>query len=436
MMKDWLPTTALIRSVCLAALGLGMAVVMGDPTTLVLAGPFALLAALALLHRPGPAPSMYTSLDHRTLHEGQGTRARLRFRTEPEGVEHVTRIAIPAPYVALHPADGNLGYLRGPGPDPVIEVSPRRWGARSIGTELVGLTSAWSGFRLGPTELTGLMEQGGPEMYVLPQPAAFDARTQVPQPLGLVGQHRSRRTGDGSELASIRPYRPGDRLRRVNWRVSLRSDTLHVVSSQAEEDAEVLLLVDALADHGSSGGVDGAASSLDVTVRAAAAVAEHYIRAGDRVALRVVGPGQGHAAPRAGRRQLRRIQGLLARIRPGEPRDLSRIQVRATAGSIVLVLTPMLSSLVASTAASLVARGLTVLVIDTLPEEVVPARVEGQDPMTAELAWRIRRLERDAVLGMLAAAGCPVVRWLGPGTLDEVLLRLARRAQLPQVRAR
>jgi uncharacterized protein (DUF58 family) len=436
MMKGWLPTTALIRAVCLAALGLGMAVVLGDPTTLVLAAPFPLLAALALLRRPGPPPTMYTSLDHRTLHEGQGTRARLRFREEPVGVEHVTRIAVPAPYVALHPADGNLGYLQGRGPEPVIEVSPRRWGARSIGTELVGLTSAWSGFRLGPTELTGLMEQGGPEMFVLPQPAAFDARAQMPQPLGLVGQHRSRRTGDGSEFASIRPFRAGDRLRRVNWRVSLRSEELHVVSALAEEDAEVLLLVDALADHGSSGGVDGAASSLDVTIRSAAAVAEHYIRSGDRVALRVVGPGQEHAAPRAGRRQLRRIQGLLARVRPGEPRELTRIQVRATAGTIVLVLTPMLSPLVASTATSLVARGLSVLVIDTLPEQVVPARVEGQDPETAELAWRIRRLERDAVLGTLAGAGCPVVHWLGPGTLDEVLLRLARRSQLARVRVR
>jgi hypothetical protein len=96
----------------------------------------------------------------------------------------------------------------------------------------------------------------------------------------------------------------------------------------------------------------------------------------------------------------------------------------------------MLSPLVAATASSLVARGLTVLVIDTLPEEVVPARVEGQDAVTAELAWRVRRLERDAVLEMLAGVGCPIVRWLGPGTLDEVLLRLARRSQVPQVRVR
>lgn len=437
MMTRWLPTTALVRALCLAAIGLGMGVALGDPTPLIVAAPFTLLVAMSLLTRPrAELPEMYTRIDHPQLHEGQGTRTRLMFAEEPEGIEHVTRIAIPGEFVALHPADGNLGYLAGAGPAPAIEVSPRRWGARQVGSEFVGLTSPWSGFRVGPSKLTGLMRQGGPEMFVLPQPAPFDAHAAVPRPLGLVGQHRSRRTGDGSEFASIRPYRAGDRLRRINWRVSARSDDLHVVSALAEEDASILLLVDALGDHGSSGGVDGGASSLDITVRAAAAVAEHYIRTGDRVSLRVVGLGQEHAAPRSGRRQLRRIQGLLSRVRPGEPRDLDRIQLRATAGTIVLVLTPMLSPLVAAAATSLVARGLTVLVIDTLPEEVVPALIEGQDPATAQLAWRLRRLERDAVLGMLAGAGCPIVRWLGPGTLDEVLLRLSRRAQVPQVRVR
>ena len=436
-MTRWLATTSLIRSLCLAALGLGMSVMLGDPTPLIVAAPFTLLVAMGLITRPRTElPEMYTRIDHPYLHEGQGTRTRLMFASPPEGIEHVTRIAIPAEHVALHPADGNLGYLVRDEPAPAIEVSPRRWGARQVGSEYVGLTSPWSGFRVGPNKLTGLMRQGGPEMFVLPQPAPFDAHAAVPRPLGLVGQHRSRRTGDGSEFASIRPYRAGDRLRRINWRVSARSQDLHVVSALAEEDASILLLVDALGDHGRSEGVDGAASSLDITVRAAAAIAEHYIRTGDRVALRVVGPGQEHAAPRAGRRQLRRIQGLLSRVRPGEPRDLTRLQVRATAGTIVLVLTPMLSQLVAATATSLVARGLTVLVIDTLPEDVVPAMVEGQDEATAQLAWRIRRLERDAVLEMLAGAGSPIVRWLGPGTLDEVLLRLARRSQVPQVRVR
>ena len=47
-----------------------------------------------------------------------------------------------------------------------------------------------------------------------------------------------------------------------------------------------------------------------------------------------------------------------------------------------------------------------------------------------------RAIEREQVLGRLAALGCPVVAWRGPGTVDDVLRRLARRAQLPRVRVR
>jgi hypothetical protein len=76
------------------------------------------------------------------------------------------------------------------------------------------------------------------------------------------------------------------------------------------------------------------------------------------------------------------------------------------------------------------------MVIDTLPPDVTPSVIEGTDPQVADLAWRMRRLERDQVLARLASMGCPVVAWRGPGTVDDVLRRLARRAQLPQVRVR
>jgi hypothetical protein len=42
-------------------------------------------------------------------------------------------------------------------------------------------------------------------------------------------------------------------------------------------------------------------------------------------------------------------------------------------------------------------------------------------------------MERDTLVEQLAATGCPVVRWRGPGTLDEVLHRLARRTAAPTV---
>jgi hypothetical protein len=129
------------------------------------------------------------------------------------------------------------------------------------------------------------------------------------------------------------------------------------------------------------------------------------------------------------------LLGRLARVRAGEPRDLAadRLQLRVTEGTVVIVLSPMLAEAIGTVTATVARRGLPVMVVDTLPEDVVPAVTEGTDPAVADLAWRMRRVERDQQLARLASLGCPVVPWRGPGTLDEVMRRLARRAQLPQV---
>lgn len=429
-MSRWRVTGALGRAAALAALGVGLGVLLGDPVLLVLVAPFLPLTALGLLHRPASSPGVRARLDHHSLHEGQGTRSRLE--VEPlDGVEQVTRVANPVPHVALHPADGRLGGLvSGPADLPVFAVSPRRWGRRDLGGEQVALASPWAGYRWGPVPLPPA------EQRVLPVPAPYDSRAEVPAPVGLVGAHRSRRLGAGSEFAGIREFQAGDRLRRINWRVSLRTDSLHVVTARAEEDAGVLLVVDALADHGRSGGVGGAESSLDVTVRAAAALAEHHTRTGDRVGLKVIGPRGETVGYGSGRRHLRMLLGRLAGLRVGPLPRSGELVLGAGAGTVVVVLSTMLSREIGTAAATLLRRGLPVMVVDTLPETAEPVLTEGTDPRVAALAWRMRRVERDQVLDRLASLGCPVVPWRGPGTVDEVMRRLARRAQLPQVRVR
>lgn len=429
-MRRWLVTGSLARASAVAALGLGLGVVFGDPVVVVLVAPFLPLAALGLMLKPRSAPVIGTRLDHGFLHEGQGTRNRLVV-DDLAGTEHVTRIAVSVPHVAMHPAHGRLGGLvTGPEDLPVVDVSPRRWGRRVLGEEQVALTSAWGGYRWGPVLMTG------DQLRVLPQTAPYDSRAEAPQPLGLVGAHRSRRLGGGSEFAGIRGFQSGDRMRRINWRVSLRTGSLHVITARAEEDAGVLLVVDALADHGRSGGLDGASSSMDITVRAAAALAEHHAHHGDRVGLRVVGPAGETVGFGAGSRHLRMLLGRLAGLQVGDLRHGTDLSFGATAGTVVMVLSPMLSADVGTATATLVRRGLPVMVIDTLPPDAAPAVIEGTDDQVAGLAWRMRRIERDEVLARLASMGCPVVAWRGPGTVDDVMRRLARRAQLPQVRVR
>jgi uncharacterized protein (DUF58 family) len=428
-MSRWQLTGALGRAAALSSAGLGLAALLGDPVLVVLVAPFLALTGLGLVYRPQSSPVVDARLDHHGLHEGQGTPSRLLI-DDLDGVEQVTRVAGRAHHVAMHPADGRLSRLvSGPGDLPLVEVSPRRWGRRELGAEQVALTSGWCGFRWGPVTLPSAQQR------VLPVSAPYDSRAEVPQPLGLVGAHRSRRLGGGSEFAGIREFQTGDRLRRINWRVSLRAGTLHVVTARAEEDAGVLLVVDALADHGRSGGIGGAESSLDVTVRAAAALAEHHTRTGDRVALRVVGARGESVGFGAGNRHLRLLLTRMSGLHVGQLQG-KNLSFGVGAGTVVIVLSPMLSHEIATATATLVRRGVPVMVIDTLPEGVTPPVADGTDPATASLAWRMRRLEREQVLDRLAALGCPVVPWRGPRTVDDVMRRLARRSQLPQVLVR
>jgi uncharacterized protein (DUF58 family) len=421
---SWRPTPSLVRA-CLLALGcLAGGVVLGLEALVVLAAPFLVLAVLGLAGRPRQPLSVAARIDHHLLHEGQGTTSRLVV-DDLTGVEHATRVAGPAPHVATSPTYGATGRLVTDGL-PTLDFSPRRWGRRAIGVERIALTSGWAGWRWGPIDLP---ENG---LNVLPQTAPYDSRAEVPQPDGLVGRHRSRRLGSGTEFEGIRPFVTGDRLKRITWPVSLRSGELHVITTRAEQDAGVWLVVDALRDIGVSGGVDGAASTLDLSVRAAAALAEHHIRTGDRVGLLVVAAAATRVPLGSGPRHLHRLQGTLARIR-AEARSVApeRLDLGAGAGSVVHVLSPMLFTPLVTATASLQRSGASVVVIDTLGE-----RAAGPDRLApASLAARMQKIERDDRLAQLSALGTPVVPWRGPGTLDTVLQQLARRARVPKVRA-
>ena len=311
-----------------------------------------------------------------------------------------------------------------------IDLRSLQWGRRQIGPALVAASSAFGAFRFGPTSPTL------PELTTLPLPTIFDSSAPVPSPAGLIGLHRSRRRGDGTEFATIRPFTVGDRLRRVNWPVSLRTGALHVATTHADSDTDVLLVVDATIDAGTSGGIDGPASSLDRSVRGAGAIAAHFLRHGDGVALRAVGSTSaalvqvGHGTP-----HLRRILGQLATIEAGghPPRQISRpaelARLGFQAGGLALVLSPLLSAPVLDESVGLARLGMIVLVIDTLPE---PTPDHAPDPSSA-LAWRIRLLERVRTLRELEHAGIPIVAWRGPGTVDQVLRDLGRRAAAPRI---
>jgi uncharacterized protein (DUF58 family) len=60
----------------------------------------------------------------------------------------------------------------------------------------------------------------------------------------LAGDYRSTLLGDGTELAQVRPYVPGDDVRRIDWNVTARTDVTHVRVHLAERVLVTWLVLD------------------------------------------------------------------------------------------------------------------------------------------------------------------------------------------------
>jgi uncharacterized protein (DUF58 family) len=426
----WAPTVAHFRSVAIAVVAVSVALVWRRPDLLVIGAPFVVVAAWSQLTRPVVAPTVDDGVGHPVVREGDATRWRATLSGTGDidlavaEVEHDAWIETRPPGGSVT-ADGRA--VDGAG-DLCLEVVTRstRWGRRSIERAVVTAVSPWSAFRwttvTGPYFLT-----------TLPTPPVFDVGASPRPPDGLVGLHRSSRAGEGNEFAGIRPFRTGDRMRRINWRRSTRSDGLLVNATWADLDTHVALVIDATDDFGVSEGVDGRASSLDATVRAAGAIAEHYAPRGERVSLHTFGSMVLHTVPPGtGHTQLRRVLDTLATIRPAHDARHHRTPVTrrtgSTAGQLTVMLSPLIAPEALDLAVSLARQGVAVVVIDTLPEHVAV-----HDDEFTELAWRIRLLERRREVRKVTAGGIPVVSWRGPGSLDQVIRDIARRTSGPRM---
>ena len=428
----WRPTTAHARALLGGVLLAFVAVLARRPDLLVLATPLVGAAVWAVMLRPLCLPEVRHSIGHGAIREGEATTWHIEVH-DPEGrVDDVAAVLEAPTWIDRQPVDGQVVVsLRDDGDEPLaVVIRPTRWGSRRIGPAIVVASSAWAGFRCVPKA-----GERTRTLVALPQTSRFDASAPPVRTPGLVGVNRSPRPGSGTEFASIRPFQPGDRLRRIHWAQSLRTGTLHVTSTWADHDRHVVLLIDALNDVGESDGIEGRASSLDVSVRAAGAIAEHYISTGDRVALSVIGAqGMQRLPPATGYRHLRRILEVMASIEPAtELVDDGRMPRGLGQGALVVMLSPLVSPRSLQRAFTIAEHGLTVLVIDSLPADITQS--DPDDPYVG-IAWRIRLLEREREIRRVGEAGIAVVPWRGPGSLDVVLRDLHRHAGVRMARRR
>ncbi|MGI8697105.1 MAG: DUF58 domain-containing protein [Mycobacteriales bacterium] len=422
----WLPTQALRRAVAVGGALLLIAVLFRRPDSVVVATPVLVATALGLLRAPRGAVSVALRTSASSMLEGQLMTVSVDVSSDDD--LDVATVALPParflpPWQARRARSAAVAASRPASID--LDVRSVRWGRRPVGPATVRLTGADCLLH------TPVLHTGAVSSTTLPLRDGFEAVDAVPRAEGLVGPHRSRRVGDGTDVAGVRPFQLGDRLHRINWAVSLRAGGLHVTSTYSDRDTEVVIVIDSSSDFGVSGGIDGDPTSLDLAVRAAASIAEHYLRHGDRVGLLDLGQAVRRVPSGAGRAHLVRLLDVLLDVTATQRSIGIRAAIAGIApNALVLMLSPLVTDAASSRAIELALGGHTVLLIDTLPPG---ARPPGRSEWT-DLAWRLWLLERDVDAGRLAEFGIPVVRWEGAGTLDQVLRDVSRAAGAPRAR--
>ena len=130
----------------------------------------------------------------------------------------------------------------------------------------------------------------------------------------LAGDYRSALLGAGTELAQVRPYEPGDDVRRIDWNVTARTGEPHVRVHLAERVLVTWLVLDTSPSM-QFGTADR--RKADVAEGVALAVGHVATRRGNRLGVVTFGGAdRGHEPPRQGRGGL---IGLLRALRADEP---------------------------------------------------------------------------------------------------------------------
>jgi uncharacterized protein (DUF58 family) len=136
----------------------------------------------------------------------------------------------------------------------------------------------------------------------------------------LAGDYRSRLLGDGSELAQVRPYTPGDDVRQIDWNVTARTGEPHVRVQHAERVLVTWLVLDTSPSM-QFGTADR--RKADVAEGAAIAVGHVATRRGNRLGVVTFGDARPRSAPvRQGRRGL---LGLLSALRDDAEEPKQRV---------------------------------------------------------------------------------------------------------------
>jgi uncharacterized protein (DUF58 family) len=384
----------------LAGLGLLGALALGRPELAALAAPFAVFAAVGLaLARPVEVRAL-AELDYERQLEGRLVTVWLDISaTEAvERLELFLDLGDELEAEAPNPILIRLG--RGERRELEIPVRCARWGTYQLGNVV---WRARDGFGLLVYE--GRIF-GGHRLKVYPHGDTVRRLLRPLETQAFAGNQVARNRGEGIEFAELRPFTPGDRVRRVNWRATARRGEPWVNETHPERNSDIVLFLDTFAEARRED-----LGTLDLGVRAAASLAALYLSEKDRVGLVSFGGVLNWLTATSGTTQLYRIVDSLldAEILLSYAwKDLDVLPPRTLPPrALVLALSPLLDERAVGALIDLPARGFDLAVIELSPYPFVP---EGESEIE-QLAYRLWRLRREAQRTRYASLGVPIVEW-------------------------
>ena len=408
----------------LAALGLLGALALGRPEVVALGAPFALVVAGGLLAARTPRLFVRVRPSRDRLLEGDEVELELDVESE-----------WPVPELSLHVAvPPRLALVHGPNPVAVrigedgrrlqLVLRADRWGASLVGDVSVRVRDA-----LGLFVHDDRLDLRVP-LRVYPR---AEALRRVVRPLDtqvFSGNQVAREKGEGIEFADLRPYAPGDRIRRINWRASARRAELWVNEQHPERNADVVVFLDSFADARRDD-----LGTLDLSVRAATSLIAGYIGQRDRVGFVGFGGIVRWLRPGSGLAQLYHVVDALLDTEITLNYAWKGIDVippgTIPPQALVLALSPLLDERTLAALLDLRGRGFDVAVVDVSPIPFAAAGAGDAD----RLAHRIWRLQREALRARYERVGIATVEWREgdplAAALEEVAAfrRQARRAR-------
>jgi uncharacterized protein (DUF58 family) len=395
--------------------GITLSLAVGRIEPLLIVTPFfVVLAAAALLSRSRVQVAARVSIDRDKALEGDYLEfvVHLANRTTtieaafvldpPPGVEVVEQ----APTVLI--AGGSKATIRG-------RVRCRRWGIHQIGSGRVLARDIVSAF------IYQQSVDSANTVRVYPRPERLRSLLRPHSLRPRFGSLVSRAAGAGLEFADIREFQPGDQRRHINWKATARQRRMHVNLFHPEWSSDIVLLLDSFTDV-----VGDAASSLDLSVRAATSAAIACIGRRDRVGLLVVGREIKWLSPGLGNRQLYQIvdsvmQTRLAFSYTWPTADAIPRRV-IPAGALVLALTPLVDRRTPIILRDLLCRGHDVAVVEISAPAMLPPPMNQRE----DIARRLWALHREAVRLRLRQLGLPVAAWRPGQPFQMPLMELER----------